>query len=571
MNIPRPEHPNPQFERANWLNLNGEWEFEIDKSVSGEARRLFEKEHLEGKIILPFCPESSLSGVCEKDFLNAVWYKKTISIKDKNSRIILHIGACDYLTTLYINKEKIGTHKGGYTSFSFDITDYVNIGENAVVINAVDDARNLHHPSGKQSRIYGSHGCYYTRTTGIWQTVWLEFVPENHITDLKFYPDPANCKLFVKGKTKGNGVVTASAFYKGADMGGATAIVENETFELVIPLKEKHLWEVGNGRLYDLIFTFGDDLVKSYFGLRSLKLDGYKFLINGKSVYQRLVLDQGFYPDGIYTAPNEAALINDIKISLDAGFNGARLHEKVFEPRFLYHCDKMGYLAWGEFPNWGFDHSSCDALPNFLSEWMEAVNRDFNHPSIVGWIPFNETWDVERRAQVDALIEIVYKTTKMMDSTRPVVDTSGNFHVTTDIFDLHDYEQDTDTFKETIRIFNEEGNYVAGIEKNDRLKGRQFYKGEPVFLSEYGGIKWDIDGASDSWGYGNAPKTEEEFIKRYEGLTLPLLESPKLFGFCYTQLYDVEQEINGLYDYYRNPKCDISKIYEINTKKAAIE
>ncbi len=571
MNIPRPEHPNPQFERENWINLNGEWEFEIDKSVSGEERKLFEKEKLEGKIIVPFCPESELSGIGERDFLNSVWYKRNINIKNKDNLVILHIGACDYLTTLYINGKKVGIHKGGYTSFSFDITDYVNIGENTIVINAYDDTRSPYQASGKQSGKFESYGCYYTRTTGIWQTVWLEFLPKNHIRDLKFYPDAENCKLYVKGLVKGNGSIKATAFYQGKNVGETQVIVNSESFDMVIDLSEKHLWEVGNGRLYDLIFTFGEDEVKSYFGLRNVKLDGYKFLINGKSIFQRLVLDQGFYPEGIYTAPSEEALVNDINISLDAGFNGARLHEKVFEPRFLYHCDKMGYIVWGEYANWGFDHTVYDGLAGFLGEWLEALDRDFNHPSIIGWCPFNETWDVDKRPQKNDILEIVYKATKSADSTRPCIDTSGNFHVITDIFDLHDYNQDVPSFKKSVEDFEKDGSLTGGIEKIERLKDRQFYGGEASFMSEYGGIKWDMEKTTESWGYGNAPKTEEEFIERYEGLTNALIECPKFFGFCYTQLYDVEQEKNGLYTYQRKPKFNMEIFKKINCKKAAVE
>lgn len=571
MNIPRPEYPNPQFEREMWLNLNGEWEFEIDKSASGKARRLYEKEKLDGKIIVPFCPESSLSGVGETDFLNSVWYKRNISIDNKDKLIFLHIGACDYLTTLYVNGEEVGTHKGGYTSFSFDITDYVNIGENTIVINAYDDTVSPLQASGKQSQKYESYGCYYTRTTGIWQTVWLEFIPKSHIKNFKLYPDSENGKLYLKGLVSGKGILTASAFYQGKNVGETRITVNSESFDAVIDLSEIHLWEVGNGLLYDLVLTFGEDKVKSYFGLRNVTLDGYKFLINGQSVFQRLVLDQGFYPDGIYTAPSEEALINDIKISLAAGFNGARLHEKVFEPRFLYHCDKMGYIVWGEYGNWGFDHSGYDGVCAFLSEWLEAVDRDFNHPSIIGWCPFNETWDIERRAQKDGILEIVYKATKAVDTTRPCIDTSGNFHVITDIFDLHDYTQDVAEFKKSIEDFEKDGSLTGGIEKRDTLKGRQFYKGEASFISEYGGIKWDIEENSESWGYGNAPETEAEFFERYEGLTTAILDCPKFFGLCYTQLYDVEQEKNGLYTYQRKPKFDMEKIKAINIRKAAIE
>jgi beta-galactosidase/beta-glucuronidase len=249
------------------------------------------------------------------------------------------------------------------------------------------------------------------------------------------------------------------------------------------------------------------------------------------------------------------------------GFNGARLHQKVFEPRFLYHCDKMGYMIWGEQGNWGVDHSNLTSLYSFLPEWIEIVERDFNHPAIVGWCPFNETWDYEGRRQINDLLRIVYQTTKQLDTTRPCIDTSGNYHVVTDIYDLHNYAQDVTKFKDFYEDFK------TGGELKDEQAHRQTYtKGLPVFISEYGGIKWDPKSSYEGgWGYGEAPKTEEEFLTRYEGLTSTLLDNPNIFAFCYTQLYDIEQEVNGLYDYNRNPKFDPSIIKAINTKKAAIE
>lgn len=571
MSIPRNEHPNPQFERKNWENLNGKWEFEIDKDKSGEVRRLYEADKLQSEITVPFCPESKLSGVEDKDFLNSVWYKRTINVKETTDRIFLHIGACDYLTFLYVNGKMVGAHGGGFTSFSFDITDFVNAGENSIVINAVDDVKNPHQPSGKQSAKEESYGCFYTRITGIWQTVWLEYVPKNHIKFVKYYPDVENSKLTIKAEVQGEGEFTATAYYEGRCVGNASEESKHGKVVLELPLSEKHLWEAGCGRLYDLELTFCEDKVKSYFGLRKIELKDNKFLLNSKTVFLRTVLDQGYYPDGLYTAPNEKALINDIKIALDAGFNGARLHEKVFEPRFLYHCDKMGYLVFAEYGNWGFDHTDISGLPVFFSEWQEAIVRDFNHPAIIGWIPFNETWDIDDVRQNNAIIEAVYYLTKAHDETRPCIDASGGVHVVTDIFDAHDYTQNVDEFKK-LRAEEEEKNTVLGqIERAFGYENRHIYKGEPTFISEYGGIKWDTKSDSNAWGYGDAPKTEEEFIERYKNLTETLLNCKKHIGFCYTQLYDIEQETNGLYNYDRTPKFDINIFKEINTQKAAIE
>lgn len=567
MSIPRAEHPNPQFERKAWTNLNGEWQFEIDHGKSGIEREFYKRKELNDKIIVPFCPESELSGIGYKDFMASVWYRRSFSLtpEQMRGRVLLHFGAVDYEAIVYVNQTEVGRHRGGYTSFAFDITEFAHEGENELTVCAIDDVRSGKQPSGKQSEKYHSYGCFYTRTTGIWQTVWLEYVPQSYIRNVKFYPDIENCKLTVMADLQGSGTLEVRTSYEGKATGAAAASSFGGSVCLEIPLSEKHLWEVGQGGLYDVTLRFGKDEVNSYFGLRSVRLDGMKFLINGKSVLQRFVLDQGFYPDGIYTAPTEEALVQDIRLSLEMGFNGARLHEKIFEPRFLYHCDKMGYPVWGEHGNWGFDHTDAMGLSGFLSEWREAVERDFNHPSIIGWCPFNETWDVNGRQQDNSILETVYRETKKWDSTRPCIDTSGNYHVATDIYDVHTYVQDVEEFK---KIFDD---FENGEELKVQCHERQTQKGEPVFISEFGGIGWDEENSADGWGYGTGPKTEEEFLRRLKGLTDILLDSEKIFGFCYTQLYDVEQEINGLYTYDRKPKFDSKIIYEIISRKAKIE
>lgn len=566
--IYRTEHPKPQFMRENWVNLNGEWQFEIDNSKSGTEKGFHSNLDMEFsmRINVPFCPESKLSGIENTDFMNVVWYKRDFDITEEQlkNRVVIHFGAVDYDSTLYINGEWCRNHKGGYVSFSCDITDHLKPGKNTVTVRATDDVRDRLVPSGKQSMSFCSQGCVYTRTTGIWQTVWLEFVPNTHIVSAKYVPDAENARLNITADLIGEGTFKAQAFYDGKPMGSAQTEANGGNVVLNIDLAEKHLWEVGNGRLYDLVLTYGDDTVKSYFGLRSLRLDGYKFLINEKSVFQRLVLDQGFYPDGVYTAPDDEEFVMDIKRSLAMGFNGARLHEKVFEERFLYHCDRMGYIVWGEYPNWGLDHSYADSILGILPEWLEVVERDFNHPAIVGWCPFNETWDQYKGRQVDEVISTVYNVTKAVDPTRPCIDTSGNFHVITDIFDVHDYEQDPVKFGGSYWELPTEGTF------QDKFYGRQVYKkGQPMFVSEYGGIRWSDE--ESGWGYGEAPKTREEFLERLKGLTDVLLDNKCMLGLCYTQLTDVEQEQNGLYTYDRRPKFDPEVIHKIFSRKAAIE
>ena len=475
----------------------------------------------------------------------------------------------DYHARVFINGKLAGSHKGGYVSFSFDITDLVREGENEIAVFAQDDTRDRLIPSGKQSRTYNSRGCYYTRTTGIWQTVWLEFTPKTYIKNVKYYPNITDSSVTVEANLVGCGDFACEISYEGKPMGSYKAEQAADQLVFTVPLAEKHLWEVGCGRLYDIQLTFGEDKATSYFGLRQVRLEGMKFLINGKSVFQRLVLDQGFYPDGIYTAPTDADLKKDIELSLAVGFNGARLHEKIFEERFLYHADKMGYIVWGEFPDWGLDHTYEDNIYGFLPEWIEEMNRDFNHPAIIGWCPHNETWDQAGRKQFDPAIALIYDVTKAIDTTRPCIDTSGNYHVKTDIFCVHDYEQDPVIFKGYYDRLMTEGVL------HDRFSKRQTYKGGPTFVSEYGGIRWAAgekdENRCGSWGYGKDVQDMEDFFARYKGLTDALLDNDQMFALCYTQLTDVEQEQNGLYTYQREAKFDIQRLHDIMARKAAIE
>ena len=586
MNIPRAEHPNPQWERKTWKNLNGPWEFEFDFGCSAVERRLWEKKRFDREILVPFCPESRLSGIGYTDFINGVAYRKNfeLSQEELSGRVLLHFGAVDYEASVYVNGTLVGSHKGGYTSFSFDITKHVAPGPNTLFVAVKDDVRSGLQPKGKQAHLYASSGCDYTRTTGIWQTVWLEFVPERHIQSAKYYPDPANGKVTVTGLVQGQGTLQLTALWEDKPVGEAALSVEDGFFTAQLDLSETHLWEPGKGGLYTLLLSFGEDRVKSYFGLRTAKFQGRKFLLNGKSLFQRFVLDQGFYPDGIYTAPTEEDLVKDIQLSFAAGFNGARLHEKVFEARFLYHCDRLGYLVWGEYPNWGLDHAHPLSTETYLNQWSEAVERDFNHPAIIGWCPFNETWGYREEREKNALLTSLYKLTKRLDPTRPCIDSSGNYRILSEVYDIHDYDQDTQSFQArwdglTDRI-RETGGVIPAEDPffNSAPEGpsgrapffNQPYDDQPIFVSEYGGIRWPDD-TVEGWGYGNAPATPEEFFARYKGLTEALLNNPEIFGFCYTQLYDVEQEVNGLYTYGRAQKFDIGLIQKINQQKAAIE
>ena len=580
MCIPRNEHPRPDRHRADWINLNGEWDFEIDNAKVGLEKKFYEREGLNDKIIVPFSPESVLSGVGNTDFMNAVWYRRDIQIPQdwSGKRVILHIDACDHTTTVFVNGAKVGKHCGGYTSFCFDITDKLRAEGNYVTVYAEDDIRSGKQFAGKQSTKLNSYGCFYTRTTGIWQTVWLEAVEMAHVVSYKAFPNISDPSVTLEVKlsdAKVGDTLKVKATYEGRTVGKAESIVMSSTALVKIDLSEKHLWECGNGRLYDLTFELisgnKTDVMSGYFGLREVKLTKENGLqINGKTVFGRFVLDQGFYPDGIITASSDDALRFDIEASMSCGFNGARLHQKVFEPRSLYHADTHGYMVWAEAGNWGFDHTEFANLENFLPEWIEEVERDFSHPSIIGWCPFNETWDIAGKRQSDALIDMVYDVTKAIDGTRPVIADSGSLPTNrTDAHDVHDYEQDPEKFR----------SYYSEIDKGmiyDQLqrkypKRQKYNTALPVFVSEYGGIKWVLQDDESAWGYGKSVKDDKEFFERLEALTDVLLENPHIFGYCYTQLTDVEQEQNGLLTYDRRFKFAPERYARIFAKKAFIE
>lgn len=572
----RLEYPRPLLERKDWLCLNGQWEFEMDNQEVGVFKEYWNRDHLDGTITVPYCPESELSGVGHKDFINCVWYRKAFTLPQSfaGKRTILHFGAVDYIATVYVNGCKVGSHKGGYTPFCFDITDHLTEGENVLVVQAVDHLREGKQPAGKQCRALYSRGCSYTRTTGIWQTVWMEPVESAHIVNYRTYPDVSNGQVTLQVQVTAPAIgksLTVKASYEGEPMGEATVIVQGNAVSLTVPLKEKHLWELGAGRLYDLEFTLGEDHAVGYFGLREVGLNEKGMTLNGKIFYGRWVLDQGYYPDGIYTAPSDAALKKDIEDSMALGFNGARLHQKIFEPRFLYWADKLGYTVWGEHANWGLNTHEFDCLSAFLPEWLEMIDRDFNHPALIGYIPFNETWDNKETGarQCDAALELTYLATKAVDPTRPVVDSSGSVHVKTDLHDVHDYEQDPEKLASYYDKIDQ-GIVNCQLMRREQYAKRVVYAGGPVYVSEYGGIKWDVSGNA-GWGYGKSVETEEEFIARYKGLTDVLLDNENIMGFCYTQLYDVEQEVNGLLTYGRQFKFDPAIFHAINTRKAKIE
>ncbi len=601
--IPRPEYPRPQFMRDDWLCLNGEWQFEIDQGDSGLERGLLNRE-LNDRIKVPFCPESQLSGIENPDFMQAVWYRRAAQIPADwaGKRVLLHFQAVDYDSTVWVNSVEVGRHRGGFSPFSCDLSGVAEAGDDiTIVLRARDDAKSPQ-PRGKQSREYGHSGAIYVRTTGIWQSVWLEPVPELALRRPRITPDLANAAIRLEQPISGNAPgLRLQAIL--SDAAGEVARAECSAefdlaprLDLAIPADRLRPWSIADPHLYDLDIALlsadGDiiDSARSYAGLRAISIQGKAIKINGETVFQRLVLDQGYYPDGIMTAPSDAALLRDIELSMAAGFNGARLHQKVFEERFLYHADRLGYIVWGEFGDWGcsgegpLNGEHQKPGPDYITQWLECLERDYSHPSIVGWCPLNETWQTlgDRITALDDVTRGMYLATKAMDSTRPVLDTSGYSHRVpeADVYDSHDYMQDPATFRERHAGLAEGAPYLNDASQwgiPARLVGNLNwsipYRGQPYFVSEFGGIWWnpEVKEDEDSWGYGTRPGSLEEFYKRFEQLCAILLDDVNMFGYCYTQLTDIYQEQNGIYKFDRGQKFDLARIRAAQVRPAAIE
>ncbi len=596
---PRAEYPRPQFERKDWVNLNGQWSYAFDFVGSGMEKKFHESKGFDGKITVPFCPESKLSGVEYKDFINNIWYQRNIQMPAAwaGKNVKLNFGAVYYNSEVFVDGKLAGRHFGGSTSFAIDITKFVSDGKpHSLVVHAYSDTRTLKQPAGKQNARLIPFECMYTRCTGIWQTVWMEPVAPNALERTQVITDIDQEQIIIHPTFYSEAGATLTVTLKDGKKTVATKTVPAQNHStIVLPVKKAKLWSPGNPYLYDLTYQVKDaegnvvDEISSYAGMRKIHVSGNKIYLNNEPFYQRLVLDQGFYPDGIWTAPSDQALKQDIELSMAAGFNGARLHQKVFEERFHYWADKLGYITWGEAPSWGMEANDVEVARNFMTEWAEEIVRDRNHPSIVTWTPMNEEWWPDR-VQFPRFVCDVYDLTKALDPTRPVCDVSGGVHIKTDIWTTHSYEQDPAKLKE--KIFNGERwfqtpNHYQDVRNNNagfnRLTDNNLYDFPtydkatmPYLLDEFGGIKWvkgqdkQTGNSQQSWGYGEPPHSLEEFYTRLEGQVDALMSiAENVWGYCYTQLTDVEQEQNGIYFYDRSSKFDMNRIKAIFSKKPA--
>jgi beta-galactosidase/beta-glucuronidase len=590
-NAPDPvDYPRPQLRRANWVDLCGQWQFAYDDDGRGLDEDWFDRADVfDRAIIVPFPPESTASGIGETGFHPVVWYRRTFSAAAaEDQRVLLHFGAVDYRAQVWVNGQLVATHEGGNTPFSADITSAMrrsNDGEHVLVVRAEDDPHDLTQPRGKQDWQLEPHRIWYHRTTGIWQPVWLEQVADVHITELRWSFDltrsaldmsvrlnrkPADSfRLRIRLSLHDQLLADDTYFVEGDRLIRAIAIDSGQA--MMRP--EVTLWSPECPNLIDAELTLLDgdtvvDRVESYTGLRSCGAANGRFLLNGRPYYTRMVLEQGYWPESHLAAPSGDTLRREVELIRALGFNGVRIHQKVEDPRFLYWCDRIGLLVWGEMAN-AYDYSP-DGVARFTREWLEVIRRDVSHPCIVTWVPVNESWgvlnlegDPAQREYVKALAHL----TRALDPTRPVISNDGWEHLASDILTIHDYTHDAERIRERYGSRDALARTIREVQPAHRrisMTGANLAD-EPVMLTEFGGINFATDPDRPHWGYSSAHDAGS-FLAAYGELVSAVLDSTDLAGYCYTQLTDTMQETNGLLTENREPKVDIAAIHAINTQ-----
>ncbi|RKN80700.1 glycoside hydrolase family 2 protein [Paenibacillus ginsengarvi] len=588
--IPRAEYPRPQFERDDWLTLNGSWEFEYDDGDEGETQRWYAsgKPAFTKTIVVPYCFQSKLSGIGDPSIHDVVWYRRNVNIPASflGKRILLHFGAVDYEAKVWVNGQLVASHEGGHTPFQADITDALDSGGSArIVVRAQDYSRDMALPRGKQYWKDRSEGIFYTRTTGIWQPVWLEAVSGIHLRQVRLTPDIDRERIDMRfhialpfangGGAPDSLVVKTTVTFAGDIVAEDSFSIRGETEFRSIGLSSSgpgsggarsRWWSPESPKLFEVAYTLEQngqplDHVRSYFGMRKVSMENGKLYLNNSPYYMKLVLDQGYFPDSLLTPPTDEAIRYDVEATKAMGFNGARKHQKIEDPRYLYWCDKLGLLLWGEMANaYIFTETYASRM---TKEWIEAVERDYNHPCVVAWVPLNESWgvpniSVDKQQQNHA--QALYYLTKSLDATRPVVSNDGWEHAVTDLCTIHDYAWKREVLAQ--RYASAETAVTAEPARRRIFASGFRYEGQPILVTEFGGIAFKQAG-QEGWGYSGA-QDEADFVKRLADVVHPLLQSPVVRGFCYTQLTDVEQEVNGLMTYDRKPKLPFEVIKKIN-------
>lgn len=569
------DYPRPQFRRDKWESLDGLWSYSFSDCAD------LSDVQWQGEICVPYPPESSKSGVGDPSFHPVIWCQRNFKIPSSWSeeRLILHFGAVDYSARVWVNGQLVVTHEGGHTPFSADITDELNDEEQILTVRAEDDPLALDKPRGKQDWQLDSHHIWYPRTTGIWQPVWLEPVKRTHFKSVRFtpkFPDFAfeieaqvnnfRTELSVEVElTLGEKLLAKNRFtLTGSETLTQLHLQDPGIYDSRNPL----LWSPEKPTLFDVkaILRHQEevlDVVESYTALRSVGTHGNSFQLNGSPYFLRLVLDQGYWQESHLAAPDGEALKQDVQLAKDMGFNGVRKHQKIEDPRYLYWADKLGLLVWEELPSaYKFSGKSVKRL---TQEWIEVIERDYNHPCIVTWVAFNESWgvpDLPVSERQQHFVKTLYHLSKTLDPTRPVVGNDGWEHVVTDLLTIHDYHKSPEVLQARYGSASAVQETVETVRPNRRgqiiaLEG-VFKRGQPVILSEFGGIKLRNDDAG--WGYDEA-ENAENFLKKYRDV-VAAASAKGLSGFCYTQFADTFQEQNGLLYSDRRPKIALEALAE---------
>ncbi len=586
--IPRPEHPRPDFMRDTFCNLNGVWQFDFDDANVGLKEGWYRPGYkLSREITVPFCYQSKASGIGPTDEIHPVmWYRRSFTLPEnmQNKRVLIRFGAVDFEATVYVNGHCVGGHRGGYTPFALDATDFLQDGENDLCVRVVDMPDPVQ-PRGKQYWKQGLYSCLYTASSGIWQTVYLEAVSDLYVDYIHITPDIdkglAMAEIMLNRVPGREVTLSLNVTLNGKQVRRVTSTtatrnitvsVDMDTREKFIPVE---MWKPENPVLYDLrLQVFAEetmlDQVDTYFGMRKIEVrDGVVYL-NHDRIYQRLILDQGYWPDTMITPPSDDAIREDLEWTKRFGFNGARKHQKIEDPRYYYWADKMGVLVWGEVPS-AFTYTD-ETVENLSQTMLEFIRRDFNHPCIIAWVPFNESWGVpqivanERQRMTASML---YYMVKAADGTRLCSGNDGWEQAHTDICGLHDYH----STKQILKNHFADRKFI----EQQTCDGRRAYAdgytctGKEAFMvTEYGGIAFSNIGLQgelggmQTWGYHGKETDEESFFRRYQECTEAILEIPFCQGFCYTQLTDIMQEINGLLTPERKPKVNSERFKQIN-------
>jgi len=577
-------YPRPQLERANWTALNGPWRFCFDPE-----RRFGEPSDLQDwplTIQVPYPPESQASGVGDRGFHPVCWYERDFEVRPADDRVILRFGAVDYAARVWVNGHLAVEHQGGHTPFSADITHLLDAsGRQVVTVRVEDDPADLSKPRGKQDWQLEPHSIWYPRTSGIWQTVWLERVPRTYVDKIRWTPRVEGYAIGFEAQLGGDACDETDDFAMEVTLRHGERLLARDRYQVVegevdrfIVLSDpgiddyrnELLWSPERPTLLDAtvkLFRGGQliDEFRSYTALRSVHILRDRFMLNGRPYLLRMVLDQGYWPDTLLAAPGDEALRRDVELAKAMGFNGVRKHQKIEDPRYLYWADRLGLLVWEEMPSaYRFTRT---AIQRMVAEWSEAMDRDYSHPCVIVWVPFNESWGVpeltairEQRHAVEAL----YHLTKTLDATRPVIGNDGWESSATDIIGIHDYDANTEHLRQRY------GSEIQPEQLFDRRRpgGRILtldgypHRGQPIMLTEFGGIAYQPKpepGVKKIWGY-TAARTEREFGQMFEELIQTVVHTALFSGFCYTQFADTFQEANGLLNADRTPKLPLERV-----------